>query len=73
MDWTYCKNKMPQYFINVLLCVDEPEGPYVYAGFYQNQTWYFVDGTEFVPSGSIYAWAYFPDPAPLPEEAECTT
>ena len=69
MDWIYCKDEMPQLSINLLLCVDESEILYIYAGFFRDQTWYFVDGTEFLPDGdSIYAWAYWPDPAPLPEE-----
>ena len=70
MKWTYCKDEMPREGDNVLLCTNEPGGQYVYAGYYLYQTWHFVDGTEFVPSGSIFAWAFLPDPAPLPVEAD---
>ena len=72
MDWIYCKDEMPSNNADVLFCVAEAPGNYVYCGYYSSEEWRSNDGYEYVfeREDIIYAWAYVPAPAPLPEITE---
>ena len=76
MNWTYCKDEMPPNYADVIFSVAIVPRSYVFRGFYSGREWRSNDGSGYIfeREDKIYAWAYWPDPAPLPEETdECTT
>jgi hypothetical protein len=82
MKWTYCKDKMPDDYRDIIYCtiidndnleLDVIRGFY-YSGNNIEPKWFFEDDDDaegYLPE-EVYAWAYWPNPAPLPEEVDNT-